>query len=123
MSICPPGEPVQGADFNVVPEPVLVIEDMFEDQARVDDVAGVGIRSVALSRRGVGIEDGCADANGFEVLSRHESLRQPIFAESRAGKSAQWRESAWWLVRIGPAAGGKHDLCVMGQEGRQPPGS
>src|SRR6478735_7217033 len=51
VSICPPGEPVQGADLDVVPEPVLVIEYVLENQARVDHVAGVGVHSVVLSGR------------------------------------------------------------------------
>src|SRR5438876_4597011 len=105
VSVRPPGEPVQGAEFDVVSEPVLVIEYVLENQARVDHIAGVGVHSVVLSGCGVGIENGCADAKGLENLSRHESLRQSIFAKSRAGKSSEWRESAGWLLAIGPAAG------------------
>src|SRR4029077_10224747 len=69
VSVRPPGEPVQGADFDVVPEPGLVIEYVLENQARVDHIAGVGILSAVLSGRGVGIEHGCADAKGLEDLS------------------------------------------------------
>ncbi len=97
---------MQGAEFDVVAESVLVIENVFVDQARVDDVAGVGVCSPVFSGRSVGIEHSCADANRFEVLSRHESLRQSVFAESGSGKSPEWRKPAGWLVRIGPAAGG-----------------
>ena len=106
VSVRPPGEPVQSADFDVVPEPGLVIEYVLENQARVDYVAGVGVLSAVLSGHGVGIEHGCADANGFEVLSRHKSLRQPIFAKPRAGKSSEGRKPAGWLLCIGPPAGG-----------------
>ncbi len=106
VSVCPPSESVQGADFDVVPEPGLVIEYVLEDQARVDQVAGVGVPPAVLSGRGVGIEHGCADANGLEDLSRHESLRQPIFAKSRTGKSSEWRKPAGRLLCIGPTAGG-----------------
>src|SRR4029077_20319627 len=100
VSVRPPGKPVQGADFDVVPEPVLVIEYVLIDQARVDYVAGVGVLSAVLSRCGVGIKHGCADANGLEVLSRHKPLRQPIFAKSRTGKSSEGREPPRWFLCI-----------------------
>src|SRR6185295_5133804 len=106
VSVRPPGEPVQGAEFDVVPEPVLVVKYVLENQARVDDVAGVGVCSAVFSGRSIGVEHGCADANGFKVFSRHESLSQPIFAKSRSGKSPEWSEPTGRLLRIGPAAGG-----------------
>lgn len=117
MAIGSPSSAVQGAHFNVVSKAVFRIKDMLKNEASVDDVACVGGFSRALARCGVGIKDGCAEPDGFEILSHHEALRNAVFAESGAGEAAEWCESSRGTFCAGPSASWKHDLREVRDRG------
>lgn len=89
MSVGSPGCAVQGGELDIVSEAMLGIDDMFEDEACIDDIPGIGSSSPVLSGYGISIEDGGADSEWLKILACHDALGNAIFSESRARESTE----------------------------------
>src|SRR5688572_25311603 len=116
MAVHTPGQAVECADFDVITQPILVVQEMLDDKPRVHDIPCVGGEvGWPLSRSGIGIEHGTADAKRLEVLADHDPFGKSQLSKARVRQTTQRRKPAGRPFRSAdPAACWQYDL---GEEG------
>ena len=70
VAIGPPRESMESDEFEVVAESSFIIEDVFNDQPRIDDIGGIGVQTRITSRKVIRIKDTSADSKRSQILPR-----------------------------------------------------